>query len=165
MSGSAVLKDDDLPKAGELFLQERILDCLHDGVLLIRSDRSIAYANPAFARLWRVPADLLQYKNDFALLNHVLSQLVDPARFIGEVERLYSLDDTSEDELEFKDGRVFCRRSVPVAEGEGKLARVWLFSDISQDKGRYGQVAPAGHAAEPEGNGGLLRTILRMLGK
>ena len=111
---------------------EQVFDRLSDGILVIRADRSIAYANPAFARLWRVPGELMDFKNDFALVNHVLSQLAEPTRFIHEVERLYSSKDASEDELLFKDGRVFSRRSVAVENPGEQPARVWIFSDISE---------------------------------
>ncbi len=111
---------------------EQVFDCLSDGILVIRADRTIAYANPAFAELWRVPGELMDFKNDFALVNHVLSQLAEPAQFIREVERLYLSSEPSLDELTFKDGRLFRRRSVAVENPGAQPARVWIFSDISE---------------------------------
>jgi PAS domain-containing protein len=110
---------------------EQVFDGLSDGILIIRADRSIAYANPAFARLWRVPGELMDFRNDFALVNHVLSQLAEPTRFIHEVERLYLSQAPSLDELAFKDGRLFRRRSVAVESPGAQPARVWIFTDIS----------------------------------
>ena len=111
---------------------EQVFDCLSDGILIIRADRSIAYANPAFARLWRVPGELMDFKNDFALVNHVLSQLAEPSQFIHEVERLYLSSEPSLDELAFKDGRLFRRRSVAVDNPGAQPARIWIFTDISE---------------------------------
>ena len=108
-----------------------VFDRLSDGILIIRADRSIAYANPAFASLWRVPGELMDFHNDFALVNHVLSQLAEPAAFIHEVERLYASEEASADELAFKDGRVFSRRSVSLDNAGAAPARLWIFTDIS----------------------------------
>ena len=111
---------------------EHVFAALSDGILVIRADRSIAYANPAFARLWRVPGELLDFRNDFALINHVISQLAEPSAFIHEVERLYSSLEPSADELLFKDGRLFSRRSVSVDTPGEQPARIWIFTDITE---------------------------------
>ncbi len=111
---------------------ERALDCLPDGVLLVRGDRTIAYANTAFAKMWSVPETLMASGDDFGLLTHVIHQLVDPAQFTREVERLYGSQDNSDDELLFKDGRIFSRRSVPVAQDGDMRARIWVFTDVSE---------------------------------
>ncbi len=131
-----------------------VFDALSDGILVIRADRSIAHANPAFARLWRVPGELLDFRNDFALINHVLSQLAEPSAFIHEVERLYSSLDASADELVFKDGRLFSRRSVSMALPGEQPSRVWIFTDITETP------AP-GDRAEPAKKAGLFGGIFK----
>ena len=143
----SVSPDAGLPRPVSFSEMERVFASLSDGILIIRADRSIAYANPAFARLWRVPGELMDFKNDFALVNHVLSQLQDPAQFIHEVERLYSSTDESADELAFKDGRLFGRRSVPVTHAGEAPARVWIFTDLTEAK------APAKGATMPKKQG------------
>jgi diguanylate cyclase (GGDEF)-like protein len=62
----------------------------------------------------------------------VTEQLVDPAGFLAEVERLHRSMETSEDEIRFKDGRVFSRRSVPFRELDNTHARIWIFSDVTE---------------------------------
>lgn len=141
---------------------EPILDFMSDGILVIRADRSIAYANDAFLRLWRVPAEMMSYRNDFAILNHVLSQLSDPTQFVGEIERLYQSDEVSSDELNFKDGRLFGRRSLPFEIGDAQAARVWIFTDITPDI----EPAPAQDTARSDrkdGPAGLLRRLSRQM--
>ena len=133
---------------------EQVFDRLSDGILVIRADRSIAYANPAFAHLWRVPGELMDFRNDFALINHVISQLAEPSTFIHEVERLYSSIEPSADELVFKDGRVFSRRSVSTENPGEQPARIWIFSDISETH------AP-GARAEPAKKAGLFGGIFK----
>mgnify|MGYP001810103817 FL=1 len=104
-------------------LMKRALDLLPDGVLIIGSDREVLYLNAAFQRLWRIPRDVIR-KGDAAMLGFVTSQLEDPEEFIGLVERLYRLPDSWEDQISFKDGRVFNRRSVALDAGDGGAARI-----------------------------------------
>jgi diguanylate cyclase (GGDEF)-like protein len=40
--------------------------------------------------------------------------------------------DPSRDEIRFKDGKVFSRRSVPFREADSTNARIWIFSDITE---------------------------------
>jgi PAS domain-containing protein len=152
-------------KAG---LLERLLDTLPDGLLLIREERSIGYANKAFVDLWKVPSDLQIYKNDFALLNYVTSQLVDPYVFISEVERLYCSNETSEDELHFKDGRVLVRRSMPITDDKNGNGRLWIYTAVtdlsisaaraSDSRGNsQGITAAAGSVAVDQNRKGLFK--------
>lgn len=112
-------------------LMRRTLDLLPDGVLIIGSHREVLYLNPAFEKLWRIPHGVVE-QGDEAMLDHVLEQLDDPAEFLELVERLYHSPDPSEDELTFKDGRVFVRRSVALEAGNGGFSRIWIFSDITE---------------------------------
>lgn len=112
-------------------LFQQTLDALPDGVLLTSADRRVIYANPAFARHWAVPAEMLASRDELRLLGHVGGQLIDPEAFRREVERVHPTDETSEDELYFKDGRILSRRSVPFLEGGEFRARIWIFTDIT----------------------------------
>ncbi len=132
MTSSSTPAEAGVARPASFIDMEQVFDGLSDGILIIRADRSIAYANPAFAHLWRVPGELMDFKNDFALVNHVLSQLAEPSQFIHEVERLYLSSEPSLDELTFKDGRTFRRRSVSVENPGTQPARVWIFTDISE---------------------------------
>jgi diguanylate cyclase (GGDEF)-like protein len=123
--------------SSEASLFERALDCLPDGVLLIREGRTIVYANQAFARIWNVPEGIIRSKDDSALLPLVASQVADTAAFVGEVERLYRSPESSEDIVLLKDGRVISRRSVAFEE-EGELqTRAWIFTDITEVRQGY----------------------------
>lgn len=112
-------------------LMRRTLDLLPDGVLIIGHDRKVLYFNEAFERLWRIPHDVAEY-GDIAMLDHVVSQLDDPTSFVARVEQLYESSEFSEDELTFKDGRVFNRRSVALGDGGGGYSRIWIFSDVTE---------------------------------
>ena len=83
------------------------------------------YANRAFAEQWSIPPQLVESGDDAAMLSFVSDQLIDAAGFRQEVERLTPSDESTEDEILFKDGRIFSRRSVPCVEREAIEARNW----------------------------------------
>jgi diguanylate cyclase (GGDEF)-like protein len=134
---AVVPKSSPSARAREATLFERALDCLPDGVLLIREGRTIVYANRAFERIWNIPEGIIQSRNDAALLPLVANQVVDTAAFIGEVQRLYRSPESSQDIFQLKDGRVISRRSVPLEEGGDMLTRVWIFTDITEVRQGY----------------------------
>lgn len=111
---------------------ERALDALPDGVLLTDANRHVVYCNLAFTKHWNIPAWALAAHDETFLLNFVREQLVDPAAFIREVERIHPTLEASEDEVLLKDGRVLSRRSVPFDEGGSFAARLWIFTDVTE---------------------------------
>ncbi len=111
---------------------ERALDALPDGVLLVNAARKVAYANTAFKRLWRIPSAVLVSQDDGEILQLAIEQLLDPAGFLREVERLHPTSETSEDEILFKDGRIISRRSLPFQEAGKLSARIWIFTDVTE---------------------------------
>jgi len=97
------------------------LESTVDGTLVVSRNRVITRYNQNFADMWRIPQDILSRWDDAAALNHILDQLVDPESFLAKVERLYANpEESSFDQLEFKDGRIFERYSEPrkIAEEE-----------------------------------------------
>jgi len=119
--------------------QEKILNATLDsapyGILAVGEGGQVLYSNKQFARIWRMPPDLLDAGNDDEMLQYVLDLLVNPDSFLAKVRELYHSFHDSIDILHFRDGRVIERRSTPLAL-EGKLCgRVWTFRDISDDPG------------------------------
>jgi diguanylate cyclase (GGDEF)-like protein len=112
-------------------LMRRTLDLLPDGVLIIGSRREVLYHNAAFQKLWRIPPEVFA-AGDQTMLRFVLDQLDDPEGFIGLVERLYTSPEPSEDDLTFRDGRIFNRRSVALEAGNGGFSRIWIFTDVTE---------------------------------
>src|SRR6476659_3148362 len=82
--------------------------------------------------MWRIPADLLEARDDRGLITCVLDQLVDPEHFLRTIDTLYAQPEAeSFDLLEFRDGRRFERYSIGRAVEGVANVRVWSFRDVT----------------------------------
>jgi diguanylate cyclase (GGDEF)-like protein len=122
----------DVQESSSQSLFARALDSLPDGVLLTDAARRVVYANPAFANHWNIPSRMMEERNETEMLRFVQDQLVDPAAFIREVERVNPTSEVLRDELHLKSGRVLSRRSVPFEEDGLFEARLWIFTDVTE---------------------------------
>ncbi len=117
-------------RTSEMQMQS-ILGSTADGILAVDNVGNVIQTNARFAELWRIPQALLDAKNDKALLEHVVGQLVDPGAFIEKVEALYHSDAKSADTIAFNDGRVFDRYTAPLLLNSMVVGRVWSFRDVT----------------------------------
>lgn len=111
-----------------------ILECTADGILVVGENGRVTHFNSKFAKMWRIPPELLETKEDQKLLDFVLSQLEEPDAFVTRVRGLYSTSESSFDIIPFKDGRVFERYSSPMLKNGKLKGRVWSFRDITERK-------------------------------
>jgi diguanylate cyclase (GGDEF)-like protein/PAS domain S-box-containing protein len=125
-------KDAEREVRRAVTLLESTLESTADGILVIGDSGHVLTHNQRFADMWRIPADLLETKDDRGLIGHVLDQLVDPEHFLRTVESLYAQPEAESFELlEFKDGRRFERYSIgKTVEGIANI-RVWSFRDVT----------------------------------
>lgn len=118
-----------------LSLLEATIESTADGILVIDTNKKVSLTNEKFAELWNIPPSLLASKDDDKMLAFILDQLKDPDQFIKKVEDLYRHPEKSSyDEIEFKDGRIFERYSIPQKFGDKILGRVWSFRDITETR-------------------------------
>ncbi len=107
-----------------------------DGILIVDDGGKVLSYNERFARIWGIPREVLETREDGRFLNAVMDKLAEPEEFIRKVKHLYeNRYENSRDEIFLADGRVLDRYSAPVV-GDGKryYGRIWYFRDITDRK-------------------------------
>jgi len=116
-------------------LLDASLESTTDGILIVNSHRKITKWNQKFAKLWQLPEEIIASKDDAFLINHILAQLSDPELFTSQIAYLYEHpDESSNDLIQFLDGRIFERYSQAQIIGKEIAGRVWSFRDITERK-------------------------------
>ena len=117
-------------------LLEAQRDASLDGILVIDGQNKRLFGNQRLYDLWNPPQYILDDPDDTALLKYVVSLTKDPEQFLKKVTHLYNHpDETSRDEVEFKNGMVLDRSSSPVFGTDGQhYGRIWTFRDITKRK-------------------------------
>jgi len=60
-----------------------------NGILAVDNKGNSILFNKRFGEMWRIPQQVLDSKDDKKILQHVLSQIKDPAEFSRKVAHLY----------------------------------------------------------------------------
>ncbi len=149
-------------KDHNLALLEATLESTDNGILVTSTYGKAIRSNKHFAELWRIPQNIIESGDEKAMLDHVLGQLSDPDKFIRSVESIHA-DSNKEvsDTLEFLDGRIFERVSLPMKVDNTSVGRVWSFRDITKRKQAEADLIQAKEAAEDaaEAKSGFLATM------
>jgi len=142
-----MLKGNDSKLDHALSLLDATLDSTMDGIMVVDKQGKIESFNTKFAEMWGIPETILASRNDDQALAFVQEQLLRPDEFLSKVRELYDRPgEESFDVLEFKDGRVFERLSLP-QKVKGEIAgRVWSFRDVTTRKRAEDEL----HASESE---------------
>lgn len=116
-----------------LSLLNASLESTADGILIVDRKGRIVRWNRKFAELWKMPEEALSSLDDHQAINYILTQLVNPEQFVSSVRKLYERpEESSVDQIEFLDGRVFERYSQPQRIEDQVVGRVWSFRDVTK---------------------------------
>jgi PAS domain S-box-containing protein len=133
-SGTRYLRAEAAMKYS-LSLLNASLESTADGILIVDGKGKIAQWNQKFADMWKIPEEVLSGHDDEKAINHILAQLADPKQFEATVRKLYEQpEESSFDQVEFLDGRVFERYSQPQRIEGTIVGRVWSFRDVTERK-------------------------------
>jgi PAS domain S-box-containing protein len=138
---SAIVRDITKRKRAEEELRQSnsllvgTLESTADGILVVDDKGRIASYNRKFLELWQIPEEIAALGDDNLALSHAIRYLKEPESFLKKVQELYNEKEAeSFDVIEFKDGRVFERYSIPLKVEEKSVGRVWSFRDVTKRK-------------------------------
>ena len=118
-----------------LSLHRATLESSINGILVVNHAGKMVSFNRRFVEMWGIPEAIVASKNDHKALSFVQDQLKEPELFLKKVKELYKKPlAESFDVLEFKNGRVFERYSMPQLINGNSVGRVWSFLDITERK-------------------------------
>jgi PAS domain S-box-containing protein len=105
-----------------------------DGLLLVSPEGAILSSNRRFRELWGFPEELLERRSDADALAEAIERVEDPEAFLERVEYLYAHpDESSLDEIRFKDGTVLDRHGTAVRGADGSYyGFLWSFRDVTE---------------------------------
>ncbi len=119
--------------AHSLSMVRATLESTWDGILVTSDDGSVTGFNEIFARMWRIPREVMDSRQHRALLEFTSLQFDDRAAFLARIDAIYaSSPPETIDLLELADGRVFERFSKIQYVDERRVGRVWSFRDITE---------------------------------
>ncbi len=127
-----------------------------DAILIIDVNQKRVLINQRAIDLFSIPPDILANEDDTLLLQHLVGLTKYPEKFLEKVMYLYDHNhEISQDEIEFKNGKVLDRYSAPVIGKDGKnYGRIWTFRDITKSKQAEEQL---------QNERALFRTIIDMI--
>jgi len=128
-------RTEDELRAKTAFFEAQIQATI-DGILVVDENGSIVLRNEKLDELFDMPPRLRQAKSDDLLLEHAITQIENPERFLQKVKYLYvHREEKSRDEVKLRNGRVLDRYSSPVFGVDGHYyGRIWTFRDITERK-------------------------------
>jgi PAS domain S-box-containing protein/putative nucleotidyltransferase with HDIG domain len=105
-----------------------------DGILVVDPKARIISVNRRFGQIFDIPAELLAAGDDQRVRALVSQRVIDAEGFERRVRYLYDHpEESGQDDLVLKDGRVLDRFSSPFKSSDGEyLGRIWFFRDITE---------------------------------
>jgi signal transduction histidine kinase/DNA-binding NarL/FixJ family response regulator len=123
--------------SASLALAQAVQEATADGLLVVGTDRKVTMANRRFLELWSISPVVLATGDDVRMLGSVIDQVADAGAMLERVNYFYDHpDESGNDEVRLKDGRVFERWTSPVRSETHVHGRLWWFRDVTERR-RY----------------------------
>jgi len=128
-------KDAELKTSEALALTEATLEATDNGILVTDLEGNVLRSNRRFSEMWNIPIELVSKLDRESRLEYVLPQLLNPETFKLGIDGVYTNSENNiSDTVEFKDGRVFERNSMPMKINDKLAGRVWVCFDVTERK-------------------------------
>ncbi len=107
-----------------------------DGMLVVNAEGERLHVNRRLVDIWKIPQEILDDPVDETLLQYLVEMTRHPQRFMDRVRYLIANpEQSSQDEIELRDGRVLDRYTSAVVGRDGSyFGRIWSFRDITERK-------------------------------
>lgn len=111
------------------------LEATPNGILVVDLDMNIIAYNNYCLKMWQVPEHVAAIGKLDKVMEYIVPQLKNPEKYKADFKSIYENPEAENRELlEFKDGRVFQRHSIPFIQSGEIKGRVTSFSDITDFK-------------------------------
>lgn len=146
--------EDELARGASLVTAT--FESTSDGIFVVDRVGKIVNYNQKFLDMWYIPETVIEEKDEEVLLAYIEDQLEDREGFI---EKLTYLKNHPEKEafdiLDFRDGRVFERMTLPQRIGGTIIGRVWSFRDVTEQRSTLSslQITQANYRSVVESTG------------
>lgn len=114
-------------------LLQATIESTADGILAVDSTGKVLTFNRKFAEMWQLPDFLLDSRDNNQIWGFGINQLKYPEIFLNRAKELsHRPAAESYDIIEFTDGRIFERYSLPQRTGGKITGRVFSFRDVTE---------------------------------
>jgi PAS domain S-box-containing protein len=127
-------KRSEIELKSKTALLEALVNSSIDGILVMDESGRRVLINQRLNDFFSIPPEIMSDPSDERPMQHVLQFVKDPESFFARFVYLSEHStETSRDEIELKDGRVFDRYSAPVLDRDWNYyGRVWSLRDITE---------------------------------
>lgn len=117
------------------------IEATPNGILVADLDMNLIAYNQYGLKMWGIPEKIAEEGELSEVMKYALPQMKNPEGFKNKVKKLYEKPiKENRDIIEFKDGRIFQRHSVPFVQEEEVMGRVTSFTDITEFKKAQEQI-------------------------
>ncbi len=126
-------KQAEIKTQEALSLLESTLESTDNGTLVTSASGKVLQTNSRFAELWNISHDLIKTQDADLLFKQAINQLKNPDDFLQDIKAINKDNEKkSFNVIEFLDGKILERASIPMYIESKGHCRVWSFRDITQ---------------------------------